>query len=77
MVLLVDEYDKPLLGHLGKPDVVEIRDALKEFYSVIKTCEGLQRVAVRRLFAFGCLRPVVAFDPDAVRAPCGRRERHA
>lgn len=45
MVLLVDEYDKPLLGHLGKPDVGEIRDALKEFYSVIKTCEGLQRFA--------------------------------
>ena len=45
MVLLVDEYDKPLLGHLGKSDVDEIRDALKEFYSVIKTCEGFQRFA--------------------------------
>ena len=45
MVLLVDEYDKPLLGHLGKPDVNDIRDALKAFYSVIKTCEGLQRFA--------------------------------
>lgn len=45
MVLLVDEYDKPLLGHLGKDDVNEIRDALKEFYSVIKTCEGMQRFA--------------------------------
>ena len=38
-------FIKPLLGHLGKPDVCEIRDALKEFYSVIKTCEGLQRFA--------------------------------
>ena len=45
MVLLVDEYDKPLLGHLGKEDVNDIRDALKEFYSVIKTCEGYQRFA--------------------------------
>ena len=45
MVLLVDEYDKPLLGHLGKPDVNDIRDELKAFYSVIKTCEGLQRFA--------------------------------
>ena len=45
MVLLVDEYDKPLLGHLGKSDVNEIRDVLKEFYSVIKTYEGLQRFA--------------------------------
>ena len=45
MVLLVDEYDKPLLGHLGREDVTDIRDALKEFYSVIKTCEGYQRFA--------------------------------
>ena len=45
MVLLVDEYDKPLLGHLGREDVNDIRDALKEFYSVIKTCEGYQHFA--------------------------------
>ena len=43
VVLLVDEYDKPLLGHLSKPDVTNFRDALKEFYSVIKTLEGKQR----------------------------------
>jgi len=43
MVLLVDEYDKPLLGHLSKPDVTVFRDALKEFYSVIKTLECKQR----------------------------------
>ena len=43
MVLLVDEYDKPLLGHLMKPDVSDFRDALKAFYSVIKTLEPLQR----------------------------------
>ena len=45
MVLLVDEYDKPLLGHLCKDDVTEFRDALKEFYSVIKTTESCQRFA--------------------------------
>ena len=43
MVLLVDEYDKPILGHLMKPDVTEFRDALKAFYSVIKTLECKQR----------------------------------
>ena len=43
IVLLVDEYDKPLLGHLLKPDVVELRDELKAFYSVIKTLEEKQR----------------------------------
>ncbi|MBQ3341233.1 MAG: ATP-binding protein [Kiritimatiellae bacterium] len=45
MVLLVDEYDKPILGHLMKPDVTEFRDALKAFYSVIKTLESKQRFA--------------------------------
>ncbi len=45
-VLLVDEYDKPLLGHLGDPEVEAFRAALKSFYSVVKTCEGLQRFAL-------------------------------
>ena len=45
MVLLVDEYDKPLLGHLMKADVTEFRDELKAFYSVIKTLESKQRFA--------------------------------
>ena len=43
VVLLVDEYDKPILGHLSKPDVTHFRDALKEFYSVIKTMEAKLR----------------------------------
>ena len=43
IVLLVDEYDKPLLGHLSTPDVTQFRDFLKEFYSVIKTLEAKQR----------------------------------
>ena len=43
MVLLIDEYDKPLLNHLCKSDVTEFRDALKAFYSVVKTLESKQR----------------------------------
>ena len=43
IVLLVDEYDKPLLGQIGTPAVTEFKDALKAFYSVIKTYEGKQR----------------------------------
>ena len=42
-VMLVDEYDKPLLGALNTPEVVKFRDVLKSFYSVIKTKEALQR----------------------------------
>ena len=45
MVLLLDEYDKPLLGHLGTPEVTKFKNALKEFYSVVKTQEGYQRFA--------------------------------
>ena len=42
-VVLIDEYDKPLLGHLGKPDVLQFRDELKPFYGVVKYTEGYQR----------------------------------
>ena len=46
IVILVDEYDKPLLGALGTPKVTEIKNVLKAFYSVVKTMEGLQRFAL-------------------------------
>jgi hypothetical protein len=37
VVILVDEYDYPILQHIHKPSVAEkMRDALKAFYSVIK-----------------------------------------
>ena len=42
-VMLVDEYDKPLLGTLNTPEVIKFRDALKSFHSVIKTKESLMR----------------------------------
>ena len=46
VVVLIDEYDKPILNHIGKPEVGRFRDLLKQFYSVVKTCEGLQRFAL-------------------------------
>jgi hypothetical protein len=45
VVVLVDEYDKPLLGHLGTPLAKEIQSLLKSFYGVIKTCEAQLRFA--------------------------------
>ncbi len=45
VVILIDEYDKPLLGHLGKSEALGFRDVLKSFYSVIKTTEAMQRFA--------------------------------
>jgi len=46
VVILVDEYDKPLLNHIGKESVKEIQGVLKNFYSVIKTTEPYQRFAM-------------------------------
>jgi hypothetical protein len=46
VVILVDEYDKPLLGQLGTPGVREIQKLLKTFYGVIKTTEEHQRFAL-------------------------------
>jgi hypothetical protein len=45
VVILVDEYDKPLLNHIGQESVKEIQSVLKSFYSVIKTTESCQRFA--------------------------------
>ena len=43
VVILIDEYDKPLLGHLGQESAREIQSALKRFYSVVKAKEAQQR----------------------------------
>ena len=45
-VVLVDEYDKPLLRHLSRPDITAFRDELKPFYGVIKYTEEKQRFAL-------------------------------
>ncbi|MEN8123145.1 MAG: ATP-binding protein, partial [Bacteroidota bacterium] len=45
VVVLVDEYDKPILDNLTKPVVEEIREKLSNFYSVLKdTSEYLKFV---------------------------------
>ncbi len=37
VVILVDEYDKPILDQIERPELAaELRDTLKDFYSVIK-----------------------------------------
>ncbi len=36
VVLLIDEYDKPMLDNINKPHILEIRDVLRDLYSVIK-----------------------------------------
>ena len=43
VVILIDEYDKPILDNLLKPDVAKIQTFLSNFYSVVKTTERYQR----------------------------------
>jgi hypothetical protein len=42
-VILLDEYDKPILNTLATPEVTACRDVLRGFYSPIKKCESLER----------------------------------
>ncbi|MDR0703310.1 MAG: ATP-binding protein, partial [Azoarcus sp.] len=45
-VVLVDEYDKPILDNLARPDIArEMRDGLRDFYSVIKDADAHIRFA--------------------------------
>ena len=44
-VVLIDEYDKPILRHLSRPDIKAFRDELKPFYGVVKYTEAFQRLA--------------------------------
>ncbi|MBP5212106.1 MAG: AAA family ATPase [Pyramidobacter sp.] len=44
VVVLVDEYDKPVLDHLNDPKLAEeMRQKLRSFYTVIKGCEEYLR----------------------------------
>ena len=46
VVVLVDEYDKPILDNLGTPDVARaMREGLRNFYSVIKDSDAHIRFA--------------------------------
>ena len=43
VVLLIDEYDKPILNNISKPWSKKVLEALKGFYSVVKACESQER----------------------------------
>ena len=45
VVILIDEYDKPILGNIDNPQVGEILKVLKAFYSVVKTADEHIRFA--------------------------------
>ena len=45
VVILLDEYDKPILNNISKPNASDFLTALKVFYSVIKEKSGMLRLA--------------------------------
>ena len=45
VVILLDEYDKPILNNISKPNCHDFLDALKVFYSVIKEKNAMIRLA--------------------------------
>ena len=44
VVILVDEYDKPILDNISSPDVKKIQQCLKGFYSVLKDRNTQERL---------------------------------
>ena len=43
VVILVDEYDKPILGNISNNNVKDILAELKGFYGILKSCESKER----------------------------------
>lgn len=47
VVILVDEYDKPMLQTIGNPELqTEYRNILKAFYDALKSCDGFIHFAM-------------------------------
>ena len=44
VVILVDEYDKPILDNITNPDIAQIQRTLKGFYSVLKDRNDRERL---------------------------------
>ena len=44
VVVLIDEYDKPILDNIGNPEMAdEVRKVLRSFYTVLKSCDEYLR----------------------------------
>ncbi len=43
VVVLIDEYDKPILNNIENEKIEEFHKIMKGFYSVLKTCEPYER----------------------------------
>ncbi|MFT4927030.1 MAG: hypothetical protein ACI8WB_003130 [Phenylobacterium sp.] len=53
VVLLIDEYDKPILSNLNKPALADVKEVMNAFYSVVKSLdESLQFVFITGVSKF-------------------------
>ena len=43
VVILIDEYDKPILNNIQNENIEKLQAVMKGFYSVLKTCEPYER----------------------------------
>ena len=83
VVVLIDEYDKPLLNAIGNPELQEaMRNELRDLYSVLKSCDQYIRFAMLtgvtkfgRLSVFSGLNNLrdISFRPEYA-ALCGITE---
>ncbi len=39
IVVLIDEYDKPIIDNIANPNVLDIRDTVRQFYTVLKAAD--------------------------------------
>ncbi len=83
VVILVDEYDKPILDHIENPDVAQVmRDGLSDFYAAIKELDphlkfvlltGVSKFSKVNLFSkLNNLEDITLSKPYS--AICGYRE---
>ncbi|GAP73401.1 hypothetical protein SAMD00024442_89_2 [Candidatus Symbiothrix dinenymphae] len=75
VVVLIDEYDKPILDAIGKPEAADIRAFLQDFYVVLKSADdhlkfvfmtGVTKVAKVSIFsALNSLKDITLNDKYA------------
>lgn len=69
MVVLVDEYDKPILDNITDAPIARtMRDGLRNFYSVIKDCDAhIKATLLTGVSKFSkASRSVVGFEAETL-----------
>ena len=83
VVILIDEYDKPILQTISKPELqTEYRNTLKAFYGALKSCDGYIRFAMltgvtkfSKVSVFSDLNNLMDISMDRRYAECQETDR--